>query len=94
MPAEIIARHLKSALGIDVGISFDDPSRPAEIMLYRPDRLAEDFVALAFQALEETAPQAIASVRTVTVAYDTPLGRSMRRVDFRSDGTAADPAAA
>lgn len=95
MPAEIIAKYLTAALGIDVGISFDDPAAPREVTVYRPDRLSDDFVALAFQALEETAPDALRRIEVVHVTFDTPLGRSRRRVDFRGHGAhLAGPAAA
>ena len=95
MPAELIANHLKATLGIDVGVTFDDPGAPRQVLLYRPDRLSEDFVALAFQALEESAPDAASTIETVLVSFKTPVGRSRRRVDFRTRGPEAiDPAAA
>jgi hypothetical protein len=86
MPAELIARHLKTTLGIDVGVTFDDLEAPRQVHLYRPDRLSEDFVALALQALEETAPHALRQIESVLVSFETPVGRSRRRVDFRSRG--------
>jgi len=86
MNASIIANHLQAALGTDVGISFDDAAAPREVMLYRPDRLSEDFVALALQSLEDTAPDALDQIRAVMVTFETPLGRSRRRVDFRPRG--------
>lgn len=95
MAADLIAHHLKAMLGVDVGITFDDPGAPREVRIYRPDRLSEDFVALAFQALEETAPQAAGSIETVLVSFETPVGLSRRRVDVRGRGLDAhDPAAA
>ena len=95
MAAELIVNHLKSTLGIDVGVTFDDPGAPRQVLLYRPDRLSEDFVALAFQALEESAPHAASTIETVMVSFETPVGRSRRRVDFRTRGPGAiDPAAA
>lgn len=86
MPADIIARHLQSVLGSDVGISFDDPTAPRQVLLYRPDRLSEDFVALALQSLEDTVPKALDRIDSVLVAFETPIGPSRRRVDFRSRG--------
>lgn len=95
MPSELIANHLRATLGVDVGVTFDDPGAPREVQLYRPDRLSEDFVALAFQALEESSPDAAGTIETVVVSFDTPLGRSRRRVDVRTRGPEAiDPAAA
>lgn len=86
MASDIITRHLKTVLGSDVGISFDDPSAPRRVVLYRPDRLSEDFVALALQSLEDTAPRAFDDIEAVLVAFETPIGRSQRRVDFRYRG--------
>lgn len=86
MPADIIASHLKAALGADVGVTFDDADAPRQIVVYRPDRLSEDFVALAFQALEDSAPEAVAGIEAVLVSFETPVGRSRRRVDIRPRG--------
>lgn len=83
MAAATIESHLMASLGSDVGIAFDDRNDPREVVIYRPDRIPEDFAALAYQALEESNPDAAARIERLLVAFDTRLGRMMHRVDIR-----------
>lgn len=83
MAAATIENHFLVSLGNDVGISFDNREDPREVVIYRPDRIPEDFAALAFQALEEATPHVAARIEKLVVAYDTRLGRTMQSVDIR-----------
>lgn len=80
MSAEIIREHFTQYLGADVGVSFRDPDNPAEVTLYRPDRLPDLFVKWAFEALAKAAPRVAWNIDRLLVTFDDPHGRKQRGV--------------
>lgn len=91
MSAEQIQKHFVGFLGADVGVSFSDPADPREVVLYRPDRLSEEFVTWAFEELEKTAPDVARKIDRLLVSYETRHGRTRRRVDISSNSMAPQP---
>lgn len=83
MAAEGIKRHFVQFLGEDVGVSFDDPDDPRDVILYRPDRLSDAFVSLAFGALQTSQPKLAARIGRLMVSFEEPWGRAQRGVDLR-----------
>lgn len=80
MSSEMIREHFTQYLGADVGVSFRDPDNPAEVTLYRPDRLPDLFVRWAFEALAKAAPRVAWSIDRLLVSFDDTHGRKQRGV--------------
>ena len=87
MSADFIKKHFVEFLGADVGVSFNDPDDPRHVTLYRPDRLSDPFVTLAYQALEKSSPDAAQKIERLLVSFETRLGRTQRGVPLGSART-------
>ncbi|HEV7251968.1 MAG TPA: hypothetical protein VGN97_02555 [Mesorhizobium sp.] len=83
MAAEDIKRHFVQFLGEDVGVSFDNPDDPRDVILYRPDRLSDEFASLAFGALQGSRPALAARIDRLLVSFEEPWGRTQRGIDIR-----------
>jgi len=82
MSAEQIRKYFTRFIGVDVGVSFNDPANPCEVILYRPDQLSEAFVLWAFEELEKAAPDVARRIDRLLVSYETPLGRTQRGINI------------
>ena len=82
MYTEQISKHFVQFLGLDVGVSFKDSGTSCEVILYRPDRLSDNFVRLAFEQFQKTAPRVARKIDKLIVSYESPLGRTQRGVDL------------
>jgi hypothetical protein len=86
MSAETIKDHFVKFLGADVGVSFVDADRPSQVILYRPDRLSDGFVRLAYEAFKKSVPSLASDIERIAVAFETRDGRAQRGVDIRGQG--------
>jgi hypothetical protein len=80
--AEQIKEHFSRFFGFDVGVSFKNPGTHSEVVLYRPDRLSDKFVLLAFAELQKSSPRVARTIDKVIVSYESPLGRTQRGIDL------------
>ena len=80
MSAELIRTHFLRFLGCDVGVSFVNPENPHDVILYRPDRLPDEFVTQAFEAFKAREPSIARNIDRLLVSYDGPFGRLQCRV--------------
>ena len=84
MSAELIRSHFLRFLGCDVGVSFVNPENPHDVILYRPDRLPDEFVTQAFEAFKAREPSIARNIDRLLVSYDGPFGRLQCRVTIAS----------
>ena len=82
-----IKAHFLKFLGADVAIDVSDPSLPRSVTLYRRDRLSDDFVMQAFNALATSSPELAGEIGHVVVSYQSRLGKAQRLLGVGYLGT-------
>ena len=82
MYAEEITKHFVRFLGSNVGVSLKETGNLVEVTLYRPDRVSDTFVLLAFEQLKSSSPRIAGRIDKLIVSYEGPLGGAQHGVDI------------
>lgn len=75
---DAIRAHFLKFLGADVAIHVSHPSLPRSVTFYRHDRLPDDFVTQAFNALATSSPELAGEIGHLIVSYQSRLGNAQR----------------
>jgi hypothetical protein len=81
--AQIIRDPFVKFLGVDIGVSFVDANCPSHVILYRPDRLSDQFVRQAYVSLKKTHPDIARDIERLIISFETNNGRTQRGVEIR-----------